>query len=256
MVTQHTGGAARLSRIAAAALVVATVAGVLTAVAGLGHRWGWWGFPTGFQVLRWGAYAGVAGIILGLTGLMLTLIRRRSRGASLAVIAMLISVTAVAIPLQQLRLARSVPPIHDITTDTKSPPQFEAILPLRHDASNPSKYGGPDIARQQRAAYPEVQPLSVAQPRAEVFRTALAIARERGWDIVATEADRGRIEAVATTFWFGFKDDVVIRLTSQGDATRTDMRSLSRVGRSDVGANARRIREFLSALEARLTAGG
>lgn len=250
--TQNTDGVARLSRTAAAALIVATVAGVLAAVAGLGHRWGWWSFTTGFQVLRWGAYVGVTGIVLGLSGLVLTLIHKRSRGASLAVIALLISFSTVAVPLQQLRMARSLPPIHDITTDTESPPEFQAILSLRRDASNPSAYGGTDIARQQREAYPDIRPLSVAQPSARVFQGALAITHDRDWKIVAANSDRGRIEAVATTLWFGFKDDVVIRLTTQGDMTRVDMRSVSRVGRSDVGANARRIREFLSDLDTQL----
>lgn len=250
MKMQNGTGVSAISRTAAAALAVAIVAGVLGAVAGLGHRWGWWDFRTGFQILRWGAYIGTGGVILGVTGLALTMARRRSRGAALAVMALLISVTAVVIPVQHLRTARSVPPIHDITTDTNNPPRFEAILSLRRDAPNPAEYGGPEIARQQRAAYPEVQPLLTDTPLNEVYRAALGIARERGWEIVAADAGRGRIEAVATTFWFGFNDDVVIRLAATNGKTRVDIRSVSRVGRSDVGANARRIREFLHALRA------
>lgn len=237
------------------ALAAAMVAGLLGALAGLGHRWGWWDFRTGFQILRSGAYIGIGGFILGIAGIATVFIRKRSRGAALAVIAILISFATIAVPLQQLRIARSVPPIHDITTDLTNPPGFEAILPLRRDAPNPAEYGGPEIADQQRAAYPDVQPLLIEKEHSAVFQTALALVRQRGWKIVAQDPDHGRIEAVATTFWFAFKDDVVIRLTPQDGATRVDMRSVSRVGRSDVGANARRIREFLRALMTRTSTG-
>ena len=71
---------------------------------------------------------------------------------------------------------------------------------------------------------------------------------ELGWEIVAAEPDRGRIEATATTFWFRFKDDVVIRLTPRGYGTYVDVRSKSRIGGGDMGANANRIRRFLQRL--------
>lgn len=84
-----------------------------------------------------------------------------------------------------------------------------------------------------------------------MFSAALATAREMGWTVVDSAADDGRIEAVATTFWFGFNDDVVIRVTESGSGTRVDMRSVSRVGVSDVGTNAARIRAFLAVLKER-----
>jgi uncharacterized protein (DUF1499 family) len=70
-----------------------------------------------------------------------------------------------------------------------------------------------------------------------------------GWEIIAADSARGRIEAVATTRWFGFIDDVVVRISEDGSRSRIDVRSVSRVGRSDVGANARRIRAYLDRLE-------
>jgi uncharacterized protein (DUF1499 family) len=138
--------------------------------------------------------------------------------------------------------------IHDITTDTETPPVFVAILPLRAGAPNTAEYGGPEIAAQQRAGYPDLGPLTLPVPTAQAFTRALTVAREMGWEIVASEANEGRIEATATTFWFGFKDDVVIRVTPSGSGSRIDVRSVSRVGRSDVGTNAKRITDYLSRL--------
>ncbi len=129
-----------------------------------------------------------------------------------------------------------------------NPPAFVAILPLRANAPNAAEYGGEEIAAQQRAAYPDVVPLHLASTPAAVFTRALDAARTMGWDLVNADSSEGRIEAVATTRWFGFQDDVVVRLTPDGSRTRIDVRSVSRVGRSDVGANARRIRRYLKRL--------
>ncbi len=157
---------------------------------------------------------------------------------------LVIAVAAVLL----LMLARSVPPINDITTDTENPPEYMAILPLRADAPNSAEYGGAAIAAQQLEAYPDIVPLVVDKPVDEVFDEALAAAQSMGWEIVASVKAEGRIEAIATTSWFRFKDDVVVRLTPLQRGTRVDVRSHSRVGRSDIGTNAHRIREYLSHL--------
>jgi uncharacterized protein (DUF1499 family) len=160
-----------------------------------------------------------------------------------------VGVAAAVVPLQLLRTARAVPPIHDITTDTADPPAFEAVLPLRADASNPVEYAGEEVAEQQRQAYPEVQPLLLDDPPARAFERALAAARDMGWEIVDADPGRGRIEATDTTLWFGFKDDVVVRVRPDGNGSRIDVRSLSRIGGSDLGANAARIRAYLARLQ-------
>ena len=144
--------------------------------------------------------------------------------------------------------ARQLPVIHDLTTDTVQPPQFVAILPLRKDAPNPADYGGPEIAEQQKRAYPDLRTEVLDLPFGRAFDRALASARASGWRIVAAEPEQGRIEATDTTFWFGFTDDIVIRMASAGERTLLDIRSVSRVGKSDVGANARRIRSYLKRL--------
>jgi uncharacterized protein (DUF1499 family) len=81
------------------------------------------------------------------------------------------------------------------------------------------------------------------------MQKAIDAARALDWEIVASDAPAGRIEATATTMWFGFKDDIVVRVRPEaGGGSRVDVRSVSRVGQSDVGANAKRIREFIRRL--------
>ena len=105
------------------------------------------------------------------------------------------------------------------------------------------------MAAAQRRAYPDVQPLELAAPPAAVYDRALAAARDMGWELVKADPAAGRIEATATTVWFGFKDDVVVRVRASDAGSRLDVRSKSRVGLSDVGANARRVRAFLKLME-------
>jgi uncharacterized protein (DUF1499 family) len=146
--------------------------------------------------------------------------------------------------------AQSLPVIHDISTDTANPPVFKAVLPLRADAVNPVEYEGAEIAKQQATAYPDIKPLELGENKQKSFDEALDAAKKMKWDIVDQSLTDGRIEAVATTAFFGFKDDVVIRLTEiSPETTRLDIRSLSRVGKSDVGANAARIRKYFAMLK-------
>jgi len=162
------------------------------------------------------------------------------------VLAVALGLVTAWVPWSWKNKAGSVPPIHDITTDTASPPAFQAVLPLRADAPNPSEYGGDSIAQQQREAYPDIEPVLLDVPPAQAFQRALEAAREMGWEIVSAEPAEGRIEATDTTFWFGFKDDVVVRVEPAAGGSRVDVRSVSRVGRSDVGTNAERIRDYLA----------
>ncbi len=236
-----------MSKLRALAPLVAVVAFLLLVVAGPGTRMGLWHYRTGFLLLRWGAYLGIAGAGIGLVTLLW-----RPAGTPIwrPLLAVGLGALAFIVPSRLAARAGRVPPIHDITTDTERPPEFVAVLPLRADAPNPSAYGGEEIAAQQRTAYPDLAPLRLEQPPGEVFGPALAAARAAGWEIVAADSAAGRIEATATTAWFGFKDDVVIRIEPEGAGSRVDVRSVSRVGRSDVGANAARIRAYLDRLRA------
>ncbi len=237
-----------LAYIAAAGLLLAVGAAAAEILAGPGTRLGWWPFPTGLAILRWAAYAGLAGAAVSFA---VGVAARPGPGRSstrVALAGLLIGLAAAAVPWGYLRLARSVPAIHDITTDPENPPAFAALLPARRDAPNGADYGGPEVAGKQRAAYPDVRPVHLPVPPGEAFGRALASAQAMGWTIAAADRADGRIEATATTFWFGFKDDVVVRVAPEGTGSRIDVRSDSRVGKSDLGTNARRIRTYLRLL--------
>ena len=230
------------------ALAAALAAVVGAGLAGLGHRLGWWDFRAGFAVLKWSAYLGIGTAAFALPGMVAALVFGPRRSIAALLPALVIACFSFGPPLWQLQKARSVPPIHDITTDTENPPGFVEILAMRRDAPNSASYGGPEIAAQQRAGYPDLAPQFYRMSREALFGHALRAARGLGWEIAAAAPQEGRIEATDTTFWFGFKDDVVVRIIPVEGGSRLDLRSVSRVGRSDVGANAARIRKFLAAL--------
>lgn len=227
-------------KVAAFSLGVAAI--LLLAVSGFGVRFGVWPYQTGFLVFRWAAYIGIAAGVLAIIALALP--RFREGGVSLAVIALVLGAVSAFVPWHYQSRARSVPRINDITTDTERPPEFVAVLARRADAPNPPGYD-PKMAPLQKEAYPDIQPLTIAVAPDAGFARALAAAEAMGWDVVASDAKAGRIEATATTFWYGFKDDIVIRVSQAAGGSRIDVRSKSRVGRSDIGTNAQRIREFL-----------
>lgn len=235
-----------LSRVASCGFLIALLAGLALWLAGTGHRLGWWDFRPAFTLLRWAAYSGLVGAALSLLGIFLARPGSSRRGFSFAVAGLVIGLVVAGLPWQWWQKAQRVPPIHDITTDTETPPVFVAILPLRADAPNTADYGGPEVAAQQRAGYPDLGPLMLQTAPQPAFARALDAAGDMGWEIVAAESGDGRIEATATTFWFGFKDDVVVRITPTDSGSRIDVRSVSRVGRSDVGANAERIAAYFA----------
>jgi uncharacterized protein (DUF1499 family) len=235
-----------VSRVALSGFLLALLAGIVLLLVGPGYRLQWWDFRPAFTLMQWAAYGGLVALGLSLLGVVLARPGGRRRGFSLALAGSLLGLLVFAVPWQWERTAQRLPLIHDITTDTETPPAFVAVLPLRARAPNPAEYGGAEIAAQQRADYPELGPLLLQIPPRQAFQSALTAARDMGWEIVAADATAGRIEATATTFWFGFKDDVVVRVTPVERGSRIDVRSVSRVGRGDVGANAKRIKAYLA----------
>ncbi len=220
-------------------------------MSGLGTRWGWWNFRTGFVVLKWGAYAAIAAALVTILAALLTggTDRRRSLAAAAAIAVIALGVASV--PWRFSRAARAVPPIHDITTDFDNPPDFVVLRGQRAGASNAIDYGGPTVAAQQRAGYPDLAPVVLRLPPAQALERAAEVATHLGWKIAATDTAAGRIEATDRTRWFGFTDDIVVRISPAAGGSRVDIRSVSRVGKSDVGTNARRVRAFLSRLRSR-----
>ncbi|WP_411358355.1 DUF1499 domain-containing protein [Pseudidiomarina salilacus] len=239
-----------LKKLASVLIVLGFAALLLLLVAGPLYRWQVVELGLAFSLLRWAAYIGIAAVVL----IIVYLIWQRPRGGKLALltVAALAAFASFYLPYQQLQTAQSVPAIHDISTDLDNPPVFVAVAPLRADAPNPVEYAGAETAEQQRKAYPDLQPKYFVQDRERVFQAVLSAVNDMGWQLVASDLPEGRIEATDTTFWFGFKDDVVVRLQQENDQIRVDVRSKSRLGRSDVGKNAARIEAFFEALEQRL----
>ena len=215
----------------------------------LGHR-------LGVVPLLVALLAPVLGVLLSLVVLVVavtTLVRGRGAPGSrrpvmgAAAIAAIVGLGPLFIVLSSLGL----PAIHDISTDLDDPPRFDAVVPLRADAPNSLEHGGATVADAQREAYPELVTLVLGHPPDRVVDWAHDVAQEIGWEIVAVDREAGRVEATDTTLWFGFKDDVVVRVRSGQTGAQVDVRSVSRVGGGDLGANAARVRAFLERLETR-----
>jgi uncharacterized protein (DUF1499 family) len=200
------------------------------------------------QSVRWGGTVALGAAAVALLAVLLTLgSGSRSRWRRRARWALLINLAVAAWPVYMLYQAQTLPPIHDVSTDTADPPAFDAVLPLRRGARNPVDYVAATAA-EQRKGYPDIVPLQLPLAPAVVFDNAERAARAMGWHVVDASPAKLRIEAIDTTPVFGFKDDVVVRITPQGSGCVVDVRSLSRVGTSDLGANAKRVRAYLQRL--------
>jgi len=229
-------------------LLTAVVAALLLLSAPVGYRMGWWNFRTGLQGLQpWAVYVGLAAGALAIIALAIPKVR--SGWTTGLVAALIVGIAVAYVPWQWRQKAQSVPRIHDISTDTVNPPLFVAVLPLRQGVENTAAYGGKEIADQQLKGYPDIKTLELPVPQQQAFARALAAAESMGWIMVASNPAEGRIEATDKTFWYGFKDDVVIRVTAAGGGSKIDVRSVSRVGRSDIGINAQRVRAYLAKLK-------
>jgi len=224
---------------------------LLLYLAGTGFRSGTFELGQAFNIMRYCAYGGIASVGV----VIFYLLWQRPQGIQLAVlfVSALAGLTAFYLPYRQQQIAATVPPIHDITTNISNPPQFVAVVPLRASAPNPPEYLGGETAQLQRQFYPDIMSRVYVQPPQEVFAIVGEVISEMGWELVDANMADGRLEATDTTQWFGFKDDVVIRLEAgPANSTVLDIRSKSRIGRSDIGVNANRIRAFTAALNEKL----
>ena len=180
--------------------------------------------------------------------------REGLQGFGMAMIAMLVGIAILGYPSYLGVKGYRLPAIADITTDPIDPPRFEAIARLRSRDANPITYAGLRAAELQRTAYPQIESLIVSVNPQMAYDAALDIVTKRKWRIVdarAPQAGRrdGRIEAVARTPILGFRDDVVVRVRSEPDGARVDIRSTSRYGRHDFGTNASRVSALSEAID-------
>jgi uncharacterized protein (DUF1499 family) len=192
----------------------------------------------------------LAAVILSVVGIVATRRRQHPRGMGKGIAGLVVALAVLMFPVVVAVNARGTAPIHDVTTDTVNPPEFVAVLPIRAQtgAINPVEYGGERVAALQQRSFPDIKPLRLGVAPAAAFDRALTTVRAMNWELVAADPSAGRIEATDTTALFGFKDDVVVRVRPDGNGSRIDVRSLSRVGGGDIGTNAKRVRAYLQRL--------
>lgn len=221
------------------ALLIAVVGAGAAALMVFGARLGLWEPITGFGLYRsWFNPLAMVVAAAGIGALVIHLVRKEKKWAVLSGIAVLVGAAMLA-PMISSTINPPVrgAPINDITTDTANPPVFEVL-------ETPRPYAGAGVAEVQARTYPDISPLVTDLDVDAAYARALDVANDMGWEIAAEDAENHRFEAVARTSVFYFADDVVVVVTDQENGSRVDMRSVSRVGRSDQGVNAARIRAF------------
>ena len=231
-------------------MYAAVAALVVLPVAALGSRFGLWAFTTGFLGLAVSLALALLAVVAGLIGLLVVTKRGLASERSPILVGMALGAVVLILMGRQFMAASGVPPIHNISTDTEDAPGIVVLVETRGSESNPWEYDKEALEQQQKEAYPDVGPLELNRSSAEVMAEVPVVLSDMGLDVVATHGELGLVEATATTFWFGFKDDVSVRVRDAGDGrSRVDVHSVSRVGQSDLGVNAQRIKEILARLE-------
>lgn len=215
-------------------------------IAVIAYRLQLWPMGVSFKIIKLTGYASVAVLALAaLLGLYALFQKQLDVVKSCVFVTVLLAIPVIG-PSVQVYKAKTLPFLHQVSTDTVNPPQFQAVIALRGDNSNPLKYDSEKLAPLQQAAYPEVQTIKSELTTQQAFTKAIATAMSLGWEIIAKNPEQGTIEAVDTTLLWGFKDDVVIRIQATAAGSNIDLRSISRIGGTDLGANANRIRRFIS----------
>ena len=212
----------------------------------IGFRLGLFEFSVSALMIMATVVLAVAVFFVGMT---ITFVKRRSnptlsKAARTASYLVLIPIIAIG---SQFFKGSSVPRIHNISTDVVNPPEFGTFANARAATDNPLMYDPEKLAQVQQAAYPMVKTLITDLPALEAHAKALEVANSLGWEVVESDPSSGFIGATETSTLWGFKDDVVVRISEQDGQRAVDLRSVSRIGQSDLGANAKRIERFLSA---------
>lgn len=258
--------------------MVARIAGILglfalgcalaIGLAGPGSRFGLWDWSFGLSLIRKvSSPEAIPGLPLppvllaaglALIGGIAALVTKRARTGAFAILSATLAGAALTVPLKMKAAFEANPFIHEVTTDFDNPPAIIAAAGLPR--KNPADYRGGDpvpqstdgltVAEAQQKAFPDIQPIVVAAGLEQARETARAVIADMKMAIIAEGPDGDpavagwRIEAVSTSTWFGFKDDFIVRLAPRDGGVRIDLRSKSRVGGSDLGANAARVRDF------------
>ncbi len=239
------------SRFGTVLLVIAVVAIVIVGTMIFGAKLGLWQPIVGFGLVRNYMNPIAYGLLgLGILGLVQQKIMGNRCGLVKSSLTALIGLAMLAPTLYgKINPPVRLPPIHDISTNTVTPPEFIVLGDNRVGARNTLVYGGPEVAALQKKAYSDIAPIESGLSAAEAFNEALRVADVMDWELVAQDAESLRYEATARTSVYGFVDDVVVLVTPVGDASRIDIRSVSRIGRGDRGVNAARVRTFIETFE-------
>ncbi len=233
---------------ATAAPILSLVAGFVALLGPAGAHFGLFAPLTGFMLFVSGALlGGLSSVIVSLVGLVQSRGGRDPQGRMKALGGLAIGLGLLIVVLGAASRAGDAPQINDITTDLDNPPAFESakIVPdyVGRDMSYPAEF-----VEIVRVSYPDLEPLRVASPPDVTFARAISTAESLGWEIVSRSESRGVFDAQHVSTIFRFVDDITVRIVADGPGSRVDMRSKSRDGKSDLGANAARIRSFLGAL--------
>lgn len=220
-------------------------------IAVIAYRMDLWPMAMSFKIIKFTGYASIAVLAISILIGFFTLYKKHYPLAKrCAVIAILSAIPVIGLSMQAAK-AKSLPFLHQVTTDTANLPQFSAIVALRGENSNPLAYDRAKLAPLQLAAYPKLKPIISPLDKEQAFAKALEVALSLGWDVVAKNEQQGLIEAVDTTALWAFKDDIAIRVQTVGATSKIDLRSISRVGGTDLGANAARVEKFIAAFSNR-----
>ena len=236
---------------AQALFIGAIVSAVLMVMAGFGTRLGMWSYTGGFTIASGGVMLAAAVFFLGVIGYVVCLRKGLQSERSNILVGLLICAVLLGQFGMQMNAVSSVPRIHNISTDTLDPPSFDALIAVREaEGANPLAYDAALLAEQQQAAYPWVTTLTSPISPANALNSATMVLEDLGLEVINVSTEKGIVEATDTTFWFGFKDDVVVRVRAaeNGGGSVVDVRSVSRVGQSDLGLNAKRIGSILDGL--------
>ncbi len=232
-------------------LLLAVGAALLLIAGPLGWRAGWWHYSTAFNMLLPSAgYCGIAAVAASVLALVLSLRSIGRRGVMPAVLGIVIGTLAAYFPWSAGEMHGKYPRMNDVTTDFQNPPSLVFSEPMRKaEEGGSAAYGGAEVAALQQKSYPGIEPVTLEFTPAQAFDKALAAAKAKGWTIVKSDPAAGIIEAYDRSRWFGFTDDIAIRVAAAGEGSRVDIRSHSRQGRGDFGVNAARVRSYLAALK-------
>jgi fatty-acyl-CoA synthase len=263
--------------LARTALLLSLLVPVYFAAAALGVKFGVIDWQTGLLTLtfQYGIFLLGGALVIALIAFIAAIATRPRRGWAIALIALLIPAAGLGFAMSVGQKAEALPPIHDVATNTDDPPVFsEAVMKLRAEtpAVNPvnpltaplsesSLYKSNSAfeavlskspAELAKAAYPDVTTLKTTAKPAAAFPAVVAAAEAMGLATVTSDSAGGVYEGYFQSFWFGFKDDVAVRIRPDGEGSAIDVRSTSRVGISDLGANAARIKALLADVSKRL----